>query len=432
MHNFFRNAGLHRSPWPWRSFPPQSRFFSNTKPRDFWSRRTLPKPRHDTFIIEELRRPSLMRPLLFTISVSGLSLVAAAQLTNWNTQKWIDILRDSNPIKYFFTLPSNKDMRRARQRSLSEQLQARYDELIDYVAEETQTVTKTAYLMMGVYFNAAQNWLDSGEGSRVCRMIMCLTTAVWLAWKIRRFRPFMSTHFMDYSLSGKSYTMLTSVFSHAALIHLLLNNVALGSFGPFAMRYLTESQEGYMPESTSMFHFLSFFITAGVFSSFLANAVRIRLFYPRLIKSLISPQSAAATTAAATSSATTGAAAAVSATAASAVASASRFPHSLGASGALYACVTMCCLAFPKAEAGLIFPADVTVPLPMATGAIILLDVVGVLRGWKRIDHLAHLSGAAFGVIYYYYGPVVWDTTRRVLAGVESETGNADTGHQLD
>lgn len=62
---------------------------------------------------------------------------------------------------------------------------------------------------------------------------------------------------------------------------------------------------------------------------------------------------------------------------------------------------------------------DITVPpLPFATGALILIDLVGVLRGWQRFNHLAHLSGAAFGTMYYFCGLPLWNATREGVAAI--------------
>jgi membrane associated rhomboid family serine protease len=31
----------------------------------------------------------------------------------------------------------------------------------------------------------------------------------------------------------------------------------------------------------------------------------------------------------------------------------------------------------------------------------------------RYFDHAAHLGGAVFGMWYFYYGPDIWDATRR-------------------
>jgi rhomboid-like protein len=39
-----------------------------------------------------------------------------------------------------------------------------------------------------------------------------------------------------------------------------------------------------------------------------------------------------------------------------------------------------------------------------ATGALVLVDLIGLIRGWKMFDHAAHLAGAAFGAGYWFIG----------------------------
>ncbi|EGO20784.1 hypothetical protein SERLADRAFT_442128 [Serpula lacrymans var. lacrymans S7.9] len=94
---------------------------------------------------------------------------------------------------------------------------------------------------------------------------------------------------------------------------------------------------------------------------------------------------------------------------------------SLGASGAIYAAVTLSALAFPDASISLIFLPFFAIPIQSGVGAIIALDAIGILRGWKMFDHYAHLSGATFGVLYYLYGPQWWDSMRIIHDPTEEE-----------
>lgn len=55
---------------------------------------------------------------------------------------------------------------------------------------------------------------------------------------------------------------------------------------------------------------------------------------------------------------------------------------SLGASGAIYAAVTLTALAFPDAQVQPIF-VPISVSITTGVGALVLADIVGVLRGWK-------------------------------------------------
>jgi rhomboid-like protein len=124
----------------------------------------------------------------------------------------------------------------------------------------------------------------------------------------------------------------------------------------------------------------------------------------------------------------------------------SRILPSLGASGAIYASVTLTALAFPDAVVSLIFPPTHPIPIEWGVGGLVLLDVIGALRGWRcadsgspnarcgpdvfcsLFDHWAHLGGAAFGAFYYAYGPRIWDFLRSLDAEMIEEEAEVE-GH---
>ena len=56
---------------------------------------------------------------------------------------------------------------------------------------------------------------------------------------------------------------------------------------------------------------------------------------------------------------------------------------SLGASGAIYSAVVVTALAYPHSEIALIFPPTPPIPIQWGVGALIALDCVGVIRGWR-------------------------------------------------
>lgn len=107
---------------------------------------------------------------------------------------------------------------------------------------------------------------------------------------------------------------------------------------------------------------------------------------------------------------------------------------SLGASGAIYAAVTMTALAFPDSQVALFIPPSYPINIQVGVGGLLLLDTIGILRGWRSVlfvhhciicwlilladdrvfDHWAHLGGAAFGVLYYAYGPSFWLSRRKI------------------
>lgn len=156
-----------------------------------------------------------------------------------------------------------------------------------------------------------------------------------------------------------------------------------------------------------MWHFLAFFLSAGMFSGLVSHVVSTKILFPRLVARASTQASIRASPAASAIAGSTNVATA---------ASKGEILPSLGASGAVYAAVTLSALAFPDAEVRLLFPPFFPIPITAGVGGIILLDIVGVIRGWKLFDHYAHLGGAAFGALYYYYGTSWWNFQRRLEA----------------
>ena len=120
-----------------------------------------------------------------------------------------------------------------------------------------------------------------------------------------------------------------------------------------------------------------------MFSGLLSHIVNAKFRYPRLVAQVASstatkakPETWAGAVAATTSSST--------ATARSTIA---RNPPdilpSLGASGAIYAAVTMTALAFPESQVALFIPPTYPINIQYGVGGLMLLDAIGVVRGWR-------------------------------------------------
>jgi rhomboid-like protein len=62
------------------------------------------------------------------------------------------------------------------------------------------------------YARLAEMYLNASEGRRAGYGIAAVNVGIWVAWQIPVLRPFMMTHFTHHPLSGKTYTMLTSMF----------------------------------------------------------------------------------------------------------------------------------------------------------------------------------------------------------------------------
>ncbi|KAJ6518790.1 hypothetical protein C8R45DRAFT_949231 [Mycena sanguinolenta] len=242
------------------------------------------------------------------------------------------------------------------------------------------------------YFNAAEKYATANDATKVCWGICALNGAIFVAWRVPRLTRFMAANFVHRPLSGRAHTQLTSVFSHQSFLHLLFNSMALLSFGPIVGSYLYTSQPTARGtsnhlESTTGWHFLSFFIAAGLVSSLASHTLRVRL-YDRIVATL------------------------------SNLSNPGRLQiirGSLGASGAIYACVTFDAVAYPDLTIAPIF-IPWGVPIRMGVGALMALDLVGLLRGWRMFDHIAHLGGAVFGLWYALYGPAIWARWRAMAS----------------
>ncbi|KAJ7606168.1 hypothetical protein DFH06DRAFT_1251794 [Mycena polygramma] len=274
--------------------------------------------------------------------------------------------------------------------------------------------------LMHLWVNVAQSYLNVTEGKRICWKICLLNVGVWLAWKSKRLHPFMLRNFVHDPLSGRSLTMLTSMFSSRTLPILALNLFLLDGFGSSASFHLLQRQDR-MPdgqiEATSRYHFLAFFISAGLFAALTSHIIHLKVLYPRLISRLALPSNQPIP------KPDTWASALRSNPPTSRLRSFFRSPFKssrpkdqllprVGGTGALYALMTLTALGFPNSEIALFYPPNYSIPVQWGVGSLLLLDIFGILRGWRLFDHFAHLGGAAFGALYYAYGPQFWNWLR--------------------
>ncbi|KDR68010.1 hypothetical protein GALMADRAFT_231645 [Galerina marginata CBS 339.88] len=358
----------------------------------------------DSTFYEKIGRPGIRKQIIFATLTSFLAFTYAATQTTIETDHWTERMLASSPVWNVKTI-TNTDLKRAQNAELIQGLR-------ETLANIQSTVQQLPVLIRP-WINMAcvtvmQPYADASEGKRLCWKICLLNVAVYAAWKVKRWNGFMTKRFMHYPLSGLSYTLITSVFSHRTALHLLCNCLALESFGSAAYYYLLREQNKAEPElleSTTAYHFLAFYISAGVFSGLVSHVVSAKFRFPRIVAEL-----AASTGRARKTETWAGAVAATSTSAAQTTAKRKTLDilPSLGASGAIYGAVTMTALAFPDSQVALFIPPSYPINIQYGVGGLMLLDVIGIMRGWRMFDHWAHLGGAAFGVAYYYYGPSYW------------------------
>lgn len=179
--------------------------------------------------------------------------------------------------------------------------------------------------------------------------------AVWGAWKYAdtdwRTRQFMQRHFLmvpaDVINRNKYHTLVTSLFSHKDGFHLLMNMVALYTFGIQTVATL------------GAVRFLSLYFGGGIFASLCYVA------WPYL-----APQSLRS----------------------------SRFTPCLGASGAVESVVAFEILTAPTRTILIYF---IPVPAAVAGVGFVAYSVYGIMDGSSNIAHVSHLGGALYGIAYF-------------------------------
>ncbi|KAK7683347.1 hypothetical protein QCA50_013609 [Cerrena zonata] len=407
-----RSIHLPHAPCRSFSFTPNHRFPrlptrpskepSNVVPETLSFRQQVVKESPVESFSEKVKAPSIRNQVMFFVLGSFFVFTVAAQRTEHDTAFWTEKMTHTGNMVWKFRAPTSEEIRRARHYELGKKLQDGLKSMQQTIEEWPMMIKHTA---VWSYVQVLQPILDASEGKRMCWTIGLANAAVWLVWQFPQAQRVMRRSFTHSPLSGLSYTLLTSMFSHKSFIHLAFNTMALASFGSAAslhmMRTQSHSPTG-LPEATPKWHFLAFFISAGLFSGLVSHVVAARFRFPRLVNMLKSR----ATTAPASGTGTM-----FGFGAKSAKETPSILP-SLGASGAIYAAVTYTALAFPETSISLLFPPTPPIPIQMGVGGFVLLDIVGALRGWRMFDHWAHLGGAAFGLWYYHYGSQVWDFFR--------------------
>ncbi|TFY61182.1 hypothetical protein EVG20_g7146 [Dentipellis fragilis] len=387
---------------------------------------------------EYVKHPKVGRQIGTVLLLSGFVYYYAASKTNQITHR-------NERVQTGFSWPPqltgmSSNVRLVSELQLKAELERGVKTLLDYISFAPKMMQS---VVVDVYAFAANKYFHALDGERAAYWITGVNIAVWLAWQIPRLRPFMRVHFTHDPLSGKAYTMLTSTFS-----------IALLSFSQTASLWMMHEQDRpeHLRQARDMYHFFAFFVSAGLYSSLLSHIVSTRILFPRIINQIVhnphakptatplshwasSAKKATGTTVTASSKSATAsvtastAAAASSASGAAATEAAAVVPRilpSLGSSGAIYSAFILTAFAYPDGEVSLIFPPVGPFPMSYGAGGLVLLDCVGVLRGWKLFDHYAHLGGAAFGALYWTYGAEFWDWTRKHVWG---ETPKSNAGY---
>nr|KAJ3419170.1 hypothetical protein HK105_007314 [Polyrhizophydium stewartii] len=213
-------------------------------------------------------------------------------------------------------------------------------------------------------------WRRMTSAEQTTAAIIGVNTAVFLAWQIPALGRFMSTHFLRRATSSRSYTLLTSAFSHHSLLHLAFNMIALNGFFNFV-----QLSQRMSPEE-AVFFYTSAAVTASFGSHLVTKLMPVAM--------------------------RAGAA-------------------SLGASGAVWAVLAAATSINPEMRASIIFIPGTSLPLGDLVFVLMALDLAGLVLRWRTFDHAAHLAGALAGFAYANYGLAFWSNTQHDLQRLEDE-----------
>ncbi|CAL8281786.1 unnamed protein product [Lota lota] len=196
-------------------------------------------------------------------------------------------------------------------------------------------------------------WSSLSEGQRAAAGIIAVNALVLCCWRIPSMQRTMIKYFTSNPASKtRCLPMILSSFSHYSVVHMAANMYVLWTFSSSIVSILGREQ------------FLAVYLSAGVISNMISYCCKTA----------------------------TG-----------------RLYPSLGASGAVMTVLAAVCAKVPEAKLGIILLPMVTFTAGNALKALIALDTVGLIMGWRFLDHAAHLGGALFGVWYVAYGhKVIW------------------------
>ncbi|XP_061588223.1 presenilin-associated rhomboid-like protein A, mitochondrial [Cololabis saira] len=287
----------------------------------------MPQPQH----AQKLQRPTLFRPLIFTVGFTGCSFGAAAILQYEALKSRIQTAKDGEELEKLMT--GSQDM--AYWHDWWNQLSG---------------LQRQAILLMSMLDDF---WSGLTEGQKTVTGIIAINAVVLCCWRIPSMQRSMIKYFTSNPASKtRCLPMVLSSFSHYSIIHMVANMYVLWTFSSGIVSLLGKEQ------------FLAVYLSAGVISNMVSYMCKTA----------------------------TG-----------------RVYPSLGASGAVMAVLAAVCAKVPEAKLGIIFLPMVTFTAGTALKAIVAVDTVGLMLGWRFLDHAAHLGGALFGVWYVAYGhKLIW------------------------
>jgi rhomboid-like protein len=361
------------------------RYISNGPPRPHSPKQALVDAKEADAVASNFRRMALS-DIAYAIGAGILVFGGAVFLARTDTRS---LIRATPTIK-----PSIEGLRATRIRR-------------ELLASQRSVNKFRKYINKGLleyYISWRKTWVNTSDSKRAAYLLVSANLVVFLAWQAVTRGPslggsarvFMTRWFVHRPLVvnrlERVITPVTSLFSHQVPLHFLFNMVALTSFSTSAGLYLSSRnvQDGKeysyrdQQELSGIFHFLAFFVSAGVFAS-LGGVAHATVLVRKVLRS--HPVDFAAYLRVVQSG-------------------------GLGASGAVFAVFTVATLAHPDTQVALIFVPFVPIAAKYVLMGAVGLDICGLLAGWRYFGHASHLGGVAFGALYFHYGPQMWKAIR--------------------
>ncbi|KPM39095.1 hypothetical protein AK830_g7459 [Neonectria ditissima] len=239
--------------------------------------------------------------------------------------------------------------------------------------EAARAASRTRHRHSGPILEQIQ--ISSGTFSNLAGADKMVAGAIGLNTVIHgicRILPGIQWQFAHVPAGPFNYTLLTSMFGHAGLLHLGANMYGLYNFAPAVAQSRVFERSGA--------HLTAFYLSAGVFAS-LASHLTSKWASPRALRSgFLTP--------------------------------------GLGASGAIFGVLGAWAMLFPDAHVGiLLLPGRL--PADEALVGIALFETYGLAVGFKSLNfgHAAHLAGLTVGAGYVYFdgNRRLWKPARRFM-----------------
>ncbi|KZF22251.1 rhomboid-domain-containing protein [Xylona heveae TC161] len=226
----------------------------------------------------------------------------------------------------------------------------------------TVAVVSLAYLFSLYYSPPARSarlWPDMPPAAATIFGIILANTTIFALWRVPPAWRFLNRYFLSVPGWPVAASTLGNVFSHQQLNHLLTNMVVLWFIGT------------RLHDDVGRGNFLAIYLSSGVLASFFSLSSFV--LRNRFVTS------------------------------------------SLGASGAIAGVLAAWCAINSDKQFSIIFiPPDWIPPLSstLILSCFIAVELLGIARGWSKIDHFAHLGGYIAGLSS---AQIVKDRRRREL-----------------